>query len=639
MGRNNHKRRATLVWLALGAVTVAVYWPVLQFGFINYDDSEYVTQNPYVRAGLCWPSVRWAFTTFHIWNWHPITWLSHMLDWQLFGPAAGAHHAVSLFFHIMNALLVYGLLWRLTGAFWRSALVAALFAVHPLHVESVAWISERKDLLCVFFGLLSLIAYVRYAALASDTPSSRGPGEAPRLKEVGSIVTRAGQHRWLWYALSLLLFAFGLMSKPMVVTFPFLMLLFDWWPLRRIPLFVSRDESKVKSADLKSRVCRVIVEKLPFFIMGGASCLVTFLAQSGGAVVALAALPLSGRLANAVVAYGLYALKLVWPSHLAAFYPHPGVWPAWEVTLAVTALLLISVALLTQARKHPAPVMGWLWFLGTLVPVIGIVQAGSQSMADRYTYFPAIGFFLMVVWGAADWKQASGSSSAIHRTPGSGGGLGAGVSIVASVAVLAVCAMLSRSQVHYWRDSEVLFSRALEVTAENPTAHFYLGNALVEKGNLVAGISHLQRAVELKPAWPEAHNSLAYALGLGRDWSAAAAHYREAIRLWPAFLPALNNLAWLLATGPEDRIRNGAEAVRLAEEACRITGFKNSLMVGTLAAAYAECGRFPEAVETAQKANAVALELGDQTLAKIHLELLEIYRSHRPYRQPAGQAP
>jgi protein O-mannosyl-transferase len=599
MDRRFYSTRGLLACVGLAASTAAVYWPALGFGFINYDDSDYVTQNPRVQAGLTWPGVVWALTRFHSCNWHPVTWWSHMLDWQLFGAQAGAHHAINLLFHVVNALLVFALLRQWTGGFWHSVVVAGLFALHPLQVETVAWVSERKNLLSALFGLLSLWAYTRYA---------------------GSKIRAL----W-WYATGLLCFAFSLMSKPMVVTLPFLLLLLDWWPLRRLPRVAQRNDGDHGRQGLFDGLRPLVVEKVPFFALSLFSGVVTLLAQSsGGAVMPMGAVALSDRLGNAVVAYARYAGKTFWPSHLAAFYPHPGAWPFWRVAGAGLALLIITGGVLTQVRKRPALKLGWFWFLGALVPVIGVVQAGYQSIADRYTYFPLIGLFLAAVFGGTEIAGASGR--AVWRIPGIG----------IAVVVLGLCAVLTRSQLGYWKDSEALFAHTLEVTPENAFSHFYFGNALVQKGELAAGITHLEKAAQLNPAWPDVHFSLGYALGLGMDFGGAAAQYRLALRYSPQFLSALNNLAWMLASCSDGRVRDGTEAIKLAELACHLTGFKDSRSVGTFAAALAEAGRFTEATDMAQKANALALASGDQALAQTHLQLLKIYRSGQPYHEPVG---
>ena len=473
MERKHDNRRVMWVSVGLAAVTVAVYWPVLHFGFINYDDSEYITENLQVRAGLTWRGLVWAFTQFHAWNWHPVTWLSHMLDWQLYGARAGGHHASNLLIHVLNVVLAFAVLRQMTGAFWRSAVVAGLFAVHPLHVESVAWVSERKDVLSGLFFWLTLWAYGMYVRRQGQSPESTVPRprstlDAPR-----------------YYALTLFFFALGLMSKPMVVTLPFVLLLLDYWPLRRVawPGDVQNRERLDHTAELKP----LLLEKVPFFVLSLGSSLVTYLAQSrGGAVLPMDALPLSQRLANAAVAYVRYAVKAVWPTHLAAFYPHPGRWPNWEVASCALAVLLVTGAVLIETRKRPVLVVGWLWFLGTLVPVIGLVQVGSQSMADRYTYLPLIGLFLMAVWGGTEFA-AAGFSAGNLRVLGFG----------AATAALGLCAADARMQLGYWKESEALFTHTLEVSPENSFSHFIWATRWLRKANWQMG----------SRTWSGQHNS------------------------------------------------------------------------------------------------------------------------------------
>ena len=357
------RRRNILTGLLLTAVTLSLYAPVRHFDFINFDDPAYVLNNPQVQAGITSSSIRWAFTQGHSSNWHPLTWISHMLDWQLFGRHAGGHHATNVLLHTGNTLLLFGLLIRLTGKAGRSAVVAGLFALHPLHVESVAWIAERKDVLSTFFGLWTLWAYARYA----DRPSAAR------------------------YLAALGLFALGLMSKPMLVTWPFVLLLLDYWPLKRVDSVPWRT---------------LLREKVPFLVLALASAVVTFLVQrEGGAVAAISRISAGMRLQTALVAYVAYIGKLVWPTRLAVLYPLAHSLPIAQVAGAVAVLAIITYAAWRGARRFPYLATGWLWYLGTLVPVIGLVQVGTQRMADRYTYIPYIGLFVFGVWGVADWAE------------------------------------------------------------------------------------------------------------------------------------------------------------------------------------------------------------------------------------------
>src|SRR6266850_6413629 len=414
-----------IISLLLALTTLAVLWPVTQNDFVNYDDLDYVTANAHVQSGLNWKGVVWAFTTGHASNWHPLTWLSHMVDCQLFGQRAGAHHLMSLLFHAANTVLLFLVLRGLTGALWRSVLVAGLFALHPLHVESVAWVAERKDVLSAFFFLLTIGAYRRYAEQSgvcnlkskvgktATEDKRRRPGikesqvKHPKSKAAGeeadarSPVARDDpapftiQHSrfrpWHFYALALILFALGLMSKPMLVTLPFVLLLLDYWPLGRL----NNPRPKLKTA------IRLLLEKVPFLALSLVSSFVTFQVQKHGGAVSVS-LSVGQRIANALVSYVRYMGKLFWPENLSVLYPHPGKWPLPEVIACAASLAAITVAVVALARRKPYLPVGWLWFLGTLVPVIGLVQVGVQAMADRYSYLPLIGLFVMLAWGLND---------------------------------------------------------------------------------------------------------------------------------------------------------------------------------------------------------------------------------------------
>lgn len=493
--------------LVLVAMVVIAYAPVRRHDFVNLDDPQYVSENPHVAGGLTWPGVAWTLTARHAGNWHPLTWLSHMLDVQLLGTNAGAHHLTSVLLHIVNSLLLFGLLRRMTGALWRSAFVAALFAVHPLHVESVAWVAERKDVLSTLFGVLTLWAYFEYV---------RKPRPAG-------------------YAAVLTLFALGLMAKPMLVTLPFLLLLLDHWPLGRVPQRSSR---------------QLLLEKLPLFALSLASSVVTFAVQQhGGAVKGLDVLPLGQRLANALVAYVGYISQMLWPAGLAALYPYRPI-PGWQAAGAFVVLAAVSVVATRAARRHPYLPVGWFWYLGTLVPVIGLVQVGSQPMADRYTYVPLVGLFIMLAWGIpellASWRHRSLLPAA------------------AGFVVLA-CAIAAREQVRHWKDSLSLWEHALQVTTENYRAHQNLGHILTKQGRPTEAIPHYSEALRIKPDSAEAHNNLGHALADQGRAAEAIAHYSEAVRLVPDFEEAHNNLGVaLVGQGKTD------EAIGHLTEALRI---------------------------------------------------------------------
>ena len=671
--------RAANLWVCflLSAATLAVYWPLARHQFVNLDDIQYVMTNPNVQAGLSWQGLHWAFTTGHAANWHPITWLSHMLDCQLFGLKPGPEHLVSLAFHLANTLLLFALLRRLTGAFWPSALVAALFAWHPLHVESVAWIAERKDVLSTFFFMLTLLAYARYAAgkaerewriedrgrkvekkKASRVPASTLHAPSSLLHPPCSTHSRPG----LWYALSLALFALGLMSKPMLVTLPFVLLLLDFWPLGRLhPSGVQGSMFNVqcsKFAFSAPKFVPVLLEKLPFLALSAASCAVTFLVQrAGGAVMQMTKEPLSYRLENALLSYALYLKKMLWPVDLAVFYPLQPTLHFGALALAAVLLVALTVLALAGLRRRPWLAVGWFWFVGMLVPVIGLVQVGGQAMADRYTYLPLIGIFIALAWEITD--RAAGLAKTRPRLARSGlGGF--------CLALLAACLGLTSSQVAVWQDSETLFRHALSVTQDNARAHVNLGLALADAGRNADALSEFKAALQINPRDPDALVGLGCMLSLSDRYPQAIEQFRAALAIEPTYkahyflalalraegkdaqslaelratlrfdperVQALNDLAWALATAPEPAERNGAEAVELAERACRLTFYREPQFIGTLAAAYAEAGRFEEAVKTAEHARQLALAAGNQQLAQRNEELLSLYHQRRAFHE------
>lgn len=498
------------VWLIVAAIVLsvcAVYWQVRHFGFINYDDNLYVTQNPAVFRGLSWSSMVWAFTQEHASNWHPITWMSHMLDCQLFGLNAGAHHLVNVAFHCANAVLVFLVLRSMTARMWSSAFVAGLFALHPLHVESVAWISERKDVLSTLFWLLTLAAYVRY-------------------------VRRGGAGTYL---LLILAFAFGLMSKPMLVTLPFTLLLFDYWPLARFD-----------GATRKTR--SLIIEKIPLLLLSAVSSAVTFAAQLKEAVAPVNELSVAQRLVNALTAYVDYVIMMFWPTKLAILYPLSVEIRVWKLVTAIVFLIGFSLAAYQSRRSRPYLLVGWLWYLGTLVPVIGLVQVGNQSLADRYTYVPLIGIFIIIAWGAAEIAP----KLKIPRA------------LVASVGCLALvtCAGTTWKQAAYWKDSATLFQRALAVTKNNSVLMNNLGATLAALGRLDDAIALYNEALRLNPDYANAHNNLGVALvSLGRV-DEALVHYDSALRLNPDYPEVLGNIG--LALQKKGRLPEAVEYFRRA---------------------------------------------------------------------------
>lgn len=516
--------RRSLILAILVVVTVAVYWQVGAHDFVGYDDDTYVAENPVVKRGLTADGIAWAFTTTHVSNWHPLTWISHMLDVELFGVAPGRHHLVNVFLHALNAALLFLVISGMTGAPWRSGFVAALFALHPLHVESVAWVAERKDLLSAFFWMLAMGAYVRYAE-------------------------RPGPARYWPVAL---FFVLGLLSKPMLVTLPFVLLLLDVWPLRRLAWAApSPDPPPARFPAVSPR--RLLAEKLPLFALSAVSSVVTYLAQqAGGSLNTLEHYPLQVRAANAVVAYVGYLGKTVWPARLAVFYPHPGAdRPLWVPVGALLGLSALTALALRESRRRPYLGVGWLWYLGTLVPVIGLVQVGAQAMADRYTYVPLIGVFIAIAWGAAD---------AVSVWPRRRYVLGASGTVVLVAALLATWL-----QAGWWRNTTTLFQRAIDVTSKNWIAHGNMGVALERQGRLDEAVAHYREALRIAPGSPYLLNNMGYALS--RQWKIgeAIACYREALRLKPDYAHARRNLGKALEESGliDDAIATYREALRI----------------------------------------------------------------------------
>ena len=514
-------RRPWFIGLGLLLTTLAVYWGLLNCAFLNYDDNSYVTDNRHVQGGLTLRGLRWAFGVGYAANWHPLTWLSHMADYQLFGANPRGHHLMNLGFHLANTLLLFGLLRRATGALWPSAMVAALFAWHPAHVESVAWVAERKDLLCTCFFLLALSAYARWAEVQNQEPDALNPHHASRTTFHASRFTH---HVSRFYLLSLGCFALALLSKPMAVSLPFVLLLLDYWPLQRWQVAWHNPKP---SAFLRHPL---LLEKLPFFALALVASAVTLLAQGrGGAVVAMADLPFAPRCGNALVSYLRYAGKLLWPHDLAVIYPYVYQWPLWLIGAAAGCLLAISWLALKLRRQAPYLPVGWFWYLGTLVPVIGLVQVGEQAMADRYTYIPSIGFFIMICWAA---PQCLGHWPL--RKPA--------LALTAAV-VLCAGARLTRAQAAYWRDSVSLFEHTIAVTRDNYAAQATLGAGLATSNHLDEAMVHYHTALRLNPRCGLAHVNLGLALSrLGR-YDEAAAQYQSALAINPRDVRAHYNLA------------------------------------------------------------------------------------------------
>jgi tetratricopeptide (TPR) repeat protein len=598
-------------------LTWGVFGQTLRYDFVNYDDPHYVYQNTTITSGINLVNIAWAFTHIHSENWHPLTTITHMLDCQLHGLNAGWHHFTNVLLHCLAVVLLFVALERMTGALWRSAFVAAIFAVHPLHVESVAWIAERKDVLSALFFMLALLAYLHY----TRTPS------------IGRYLTVA------------LIVALGLMSKPMLVTLPFVLLLLDYWPLGRFETHKSNNAR---------RLLQLVLEKIPLIALSGISSAVTFLAQRG-AIGWTDQLPVSARISNALVAYIVYIRQMFWPARLAVFYPHPeNRLPVWEISLAFVVLVGITAAAFVFRKKAPYFVTGWLWYLGMLVPVIGLVQVGWQGHADRYTYLSQIGLYIAATWALTDLTR----SWRVQQMA-----LGA-----AAISIVSVLSCLAWLQTSYWRNSETLFTHALAVTGKNDVALNNLGIIFLDKGQLDDAIFSLQAAIDLRPENAPAHDNLAKALLKKGQPAEAMIHYRKFLELEPTNVEARNtlgtaliqqghlreaidqwqevltiqpdngnaasNLAWVFATCPDDSIRNGTRAAELGERALRISGGKIPMIYKVLAAAYAENGRFADAVETAQRGADLATIQGNPDLASELDSNIALYRSSTPLRDP-----
>lgn len=637
--------------ILLGGTWIA-YWPATRSEFVNLDDSIYVSGNTHVQPGLTWPGLKWAFGATAGGNWHPLTWVSHMVDCQIFGPKAGGHHFTSILFHSINACLLFALMLRLMRRLGASFVIAALFAWHPLHVESVAWVAERKDVLSTCFGLLSLLAYAAYA-------------EAGTRRKLATA-----------YTASLLCFVLSLMSKPMLVTLPIVMALLDFWPLQR-----------------KEAWRRLALEKAPFLLFAAIISLVTIWAQAQtGAIAGIKEVPLPLRIANAELSYLRYLWKLLWPENLAVFYPFiafdPGLW------VLLGAILLLAISLLAiWLRRFPYIPVGWFWFFCTLVPVIGVVQVGSQAMADRYTYFPSIGIFILAVFGVNDL------ASRLRRR----------LEISSGIAAFVLLAFLvvTRQQVGYWRNSESLFRHAALVTRGNFVACNNLGAALMERGDRAdavpwfveavriktdyadahcnlgecyialkrpqEAIAEFESALRINPRLARAHYLLANQLLAQRDIRAAEAHYRSALafkpdyteahyqiavvslaqgqtaeacdhfraalRLKPDWIEALNNLAWVLATHPEARFRDGTQAVALAERGVQLTQTNDARLLDTLSGAFAEVGRFDDALASARTGARLAQTLQDTNLKNEIETHITHYQNRQPFRDAITPKP
>jgi tetratricopeptide (TPR) repeat protein len=775
-----------LLLAALATVTLALYLPTVRHDFLAYDDQQYVTENPHVQSGLTVNGLVWAFG-FHASNWHPLTWISHMLDCQIFGLHPAGHHLTSALLHTANTVLLFLILSSVTGALWRSAAVAALFGWHPLHVESVAWVAERKDVLCGFFWMATWWAYGRYIAgqgREKDKLEFRNPKSEGNPKS--------------WYCVTLFVFALALMSKPMAVTLPFVLLLLDYWPLHRLQLPVTNYQL----------LFRLLLEKVPFLVPSAVACALTIQAQSQAhAVASTAGLPIFNRIGHALLAYLHYVRAIVWPTHLAVYYPYETAIPSTELVAACLILALISILAVCYARKLPYLLVGWLWFLGMLVPVIGLVQVGEQAWADRYTYLPSIGLFIAAVWGthycSSRRQEALTDLGPTHQRKRERPDVGCYQTYgVCGLAVLtgAFLLTLTSVQLRYWKNTHTLFEHAVAVTQKNymavtllgsllakdgnldeaieryntalnwkhdyPEAHFFLGHALdqqgkidpaigeykqalsfkpmheqahiflgaalakkrqfdeavshysaalklnpesavahnnlarvfqtegrldeamehysaalkldpglaqahnnlgvlmLAKGRTTDGVRELREAVRLNPSDAESEYNLALALNQEQQWNEAAellatilkkhpndpnahyqfavaltnlrktreamSHYASALLIHPDFPEALDGLAWILSTSANASFRNGPEALRMAERACVLTNRKDAQKLRTLAAAYAEAGRYADAVSTIQSAMEPGMSSSNSSLSA---SMQNAFKSGQPWRE------
>ncbi len=672
--RNRTSLRFASFFVCLGLIAIVwlVFGQTLGHDFVNFDDHVYVYENPSIIQGFTLDGVIGVFAHLHARNWHPLTSISHMLDCQLFGLNAGGHHFTNVLLHTIAVLLLFLVFHQMTGAFWQSALVASLFAIHPLHVESVAWISERKDVLNADFFMLTLWAYLRYA---------RGPSTGR-------------------YALVVFFLGLGLMSKPMLVTLPFVLLLLDYWPLHRSTkgsAAVGKATARHAAISHQWPVIRTLVkEKIPLFALSAVSCVATLLAQRHEPA-AIDQLPFMWRLNNALTSYFAYVWQMFCPIRLAVFYPHPNnQLPFWQVLVATMFLVGCSLSVILLRKQFPYVLTGWFWYVGMLVPVIGLVQVGEQARADRYTYLPQIGLYVIIAWAVADFARPYRN----HR-------IVLAVTAATAIAALSFCAFVQTS---YWKNSETLWTHALAVTSDNDVAHNNLGylslrrgeldeaishfntalniragnaashynlghaliennlaNALARKGQLGEAIPHYEQATRLRPDYAdayynfgtvlfregkiddaiaewqkalaiqpydaEAHTSLGSAFGRKGMLREAITEYQQALKVAPQNRLAMNNLAWLLATSSDASIRDGARAVALAREAVQLSTDGDPNFLRTLAAAYAESDRFSEAVTTAEQAMQIATLQGKSGLSNILEKELMLYHARSPVRE------
>lgn len=598
--RNNISERGLVAGICVSLVALVwfVFGQAIKFPFINFDDPEYVYEVPEINSGLTLRNIRWAFTHWPSTNWFPLKNISHMFEFQFFGSNPGAFHLTNIFLHAATVVLLFLVLRRMTSvkgqsnasaartSDWLSASVAAIFAIHPLRAESVVWIEERKDVLSGLFFMLTLAAYFHYAR----KPSVAG---------------------YLTMSIS---FAAGLLSKPMLVTTPFILLLLDYWPLGGTHSLEVTSQRSQKGSNWS----KLIVEKIPLF---GLSIGDAVLTSHGIAPAHSAAdqLPFLARIGNAFVSYLVYIWQMIWPVNLGVFYPFPqnGL-PIWQPIIAATILLAITTAAFALRKSRPYLLVGWLWYLAMLAPVIGLIQINLQAHADRYTYLPQIGLYLMIAWGIADLVA---NLPRLRKIAG-----------IAAIVALVALAMTARAQVSYWRDSQTLWSHTIAVTKDNYFAHASLADLLMRRGRLPEAIAHSEEALRIRPNDADAQNNLGLALLQTGDVQRAVAHLEKALAIDPGHMNAEVNLAWVRATSSDASMRDGAKAVHLAEDVARRAGHPNAIVLRTLAAAYAESGRFSDAIDVAQDAIQIAKATRNEGLISDLERSIAAYRQNQPLR-------
>jgi protein O-mannosyl-transferase len=579
--------RGIVAGICVGLIALVwfVFGQTITFPFINFDDPEYVYEVPEINSGLSWHNVAWAFTHWPSTNWFPLKNISHMFEFQFYGSNPGLFHLTNVILHAIAVVLLFLVLRRISGAVGCTAFVAAIFAIHPLRAESVVWIEERKDVLSGMFFMLTLAAYLWY---------TRKP----------SIVR---------YLTMSIVFAAGLLSKPILVTTPFILLLLDYWPLNRSHMsHVTRHMSQ----ELSWR--KLVIEKIPLFVIAG---ILAFLSSRGIVPAHSAAdqLSLLARLGNALVSYVVYIWQMIWPINLGVFYPYPPYGLSiWQPIVATAILLAITIAVFALRKSHPYLIVGWLWYLVMLAPVIGLIQINLQAHADRYTYLAQIGLYLMIAWGIADllssWRYRAQIASAT------------------AVVLILSFAFVARLQASYWRDSETLWNHTIAVTKNNYFAHASLADLLMRRGRVQEAIEHSEEALRIRPNDADAQNNLGLAMLQTGDTKGAVEHLEKALEINPGHMNAEVNLAWILSTSPDDSLRNGARAVELAEDVIRRAGHPNAIALRTLAAAYAEVGLFSDAIAAAQEAIQIAKVTGNRGLADDLERNIHAYQQNQPLR-------